>query len=113
MAMIKKEVTGDANALKLVADARQAPVAAKGGTQRTSFTGSNDTRPAGDDRPNRKLKAARGYVDQGPVTMDVANNYGAQFVNGGPTSGSVNKKYSAASESVTGGMGGKVIKNMK
>jgi len=28
MAMIKKEVTGDANALKLVADARQAPVAA-------------------------------------------------------------------------------------
>ena len=113
MAMIKKEVTGDANALKLVNDGRNYPQSAKGSTGRTSFTGSSDSRPAGAPGPHKKLKEARGTVDNGPVTVDHSENHGAQFVSGGPTSGSISKKFSSASESVTGGMGGKVIKNMK
>lgn len=85
--MIKKEVTGNAADLKLVDNSKNAPVAPMGGTNRTSFAGSNDTRPAGNVNSNKKLKDAPGYVDQGPVSHDHSDNHGAKFVNGGPDNG--------------------------
>ena len=39
--MIRKEVTGSAEAMKLVKNGKNAPKTAGGGTLRTSFTGSS------------------------------------------------------------------------
>lgn len=85
--MIKKEVTGNAADLKLVDNSKNAPKVPGGGTARTSFTGSSDTRPAGAPNSNKKLKDAPGYVDQGPVNHDHSDNHGASFVSGGPNNG--------------------------
>lgn len=113
MGMIRKEVTGSAESLKLVKNAKTAPKTPKGGTQRTSFTGSSDNRKAGDVSSNigPTMTTAPGYIDQGPVMADMSKNHGASFVNEGKKGG-MTPKYSSAREDVTKGMGGKVIKDM-
>ena len=85
-----------------------------GGTERSKFTGSNDTRSTGMSGQTKMLKEAKGLIDQGPDTMDIAGNHGAQYVSGGPKSGgNMGGMVSPAKENVTSGMGGKVIKDMK
>lgn len=113
MAMIKKTVTGDTNAMKYVQNAKNASKTPKGGTQRTSFTGSSDSR-AGAGAPSGKeyLKYAPGLVDDGPVTSDTAVSSPQDTVSGGPTA-TVNKRISVASENINAGMGGKVYTPMK
>tara|TARA_Y100000385_G_C12906673_1_gene556608 strand:- start:134 stop:466 length:333 start_codon:yes stop_codon:yes gene_type:complete len=87
--------------------------AAGGGTQRTGFTGSSDPRGAGMLGQTKMLKDAKGYIDQGPDTMDTSGD-ARGFVSGGPKSaGSAGGMVSPAKENVTSGMGGKVIKDMK
>lgn len=110
MAMIKKEVTGIAEDLKLVKNAKTAPTTPMGGTQRTSFEGSRDSRPAGSAAPNQVLKSADGYINQGAVMMgDVSHSRSFTKAGArGATSGAV----SVANEDVTRGMGGRVIKDM-
>ena len=71
MAMISKTVTGSAEDMKYVKNAKNYPKSAMGGTERTSFTGSNDTRAAGAPGPNNMLQDAEGYVNQGPEMMNV------------------------------------------
>ena len=114
MSMIKKTVTGSTEAYKLVKNAKNAPTTAKGGTQRTSFTGSSDGRSgAGAASGKKYLKNAPGLVDQGPVMMEPQNNKQPNnTTSGGPNAG-VNKKYSASNENVNSGMGGKVYTPMK
>lgn len=88
--------------------------AAGGGTERSKFTGSSDSRSTGMTGQTKMLKEAKGLIDQGPDTMDVANNHGGQYVSGGPKSGgNMGGMVSPAMENVTAGMGGKVIKDMK
>lgn len=65
MGMIRKTVNMVAEDLKLVKNGKQAPKAPTGGTMREKFTGSNDTRPAGDVGPNQVLPSSPGYIDQG------------------------------------------------
>jgi len=110
MAMIKREVTGSAESMKLVKNSKQAPKTAGGGTERTSFEGSRDTRAAGAAGPNMVLKSAPGYVDQGDVMMgDISHSRSFTTLgNRGATRGAV----SVAREDVTRGMGGRVIKDM-
>ena len=85
-----------------------------GGTERSKFTGSNDTRSTGMSGQTKMLKEAPGLINQGPDTMDIAGNHGAQYVSGGPKSGgNMGGMVSPAKENVTSGMGGKVIKDMK
>ena len=111
--MIKKTVTGNANALKYVQNGKNAPKTAKGGTQRTSFTGSSDGRSGtGAATGKEYLKYAPGLIDDGPVTSDTSNKPPQDTVSGGPNAG-VNKKYSASNENVNSGMGGKVYTPMK
>tara|TARA_R110001592_G_scaffold54396_9_gene166473 strand:+ start:218 stop:589 length:372 start_codon:yes stop_codon:yes gene_type:complete len=112
MSMIKREVTGNAEALKYVKNAKNTTGMPKGGTQRTSFTGSSDSRASGavTGGPMAGMKTSPGYVDQGPVMADMSSAAGsmaAGHVSGGPTASSINKKYQAASENTTSGMGGK------
>ena len=114
MSMIRKEVTGSAEALKYIKNAKNMPANPKGGTQRTSFTGSSDSRPSGAASGGvmAGMKTSPGYVDQGPVMADMSSAAGsmaAGHVSGGPTASSINKKYQAASENTTSGMGGKFI----
>ena len=111
MAMIRKEVSGSGEALKLVRNGKNAPTTAGGGTKRTSFDGSRDTRGAGPARGNRVLKAAPGYIDQGDVTMG-DTSHSRSFTKTG-TRGSTAGNVTAATEDVTRGMGGRVIKDMK
>ena len=118
MSMIKKTVTGDAEALKYVKNAKQATGMPKGGTQRTSFTGSSDSRSAGAVKggPMAGMKTAPGYVDQGPVMADMnsaAGSMAASHVSKGPAATGINKKYQSASENVQGGMGGKFYAPLK
>lgn len=111
MAMIKKEVTGITEDLKLVKNAKTAPTTPMGGTQRTSFEGSSDSRPAGKASPNKVLKSADGYINQGDVMMgDVSHS--RSFTKAG-NRGSASGAVSVAKEDVTRGMGGRVIKDMK
>ena len=105
--MIRKEVSGSGEALKAVKNAKNASKTAMGGTQRTSFEGSNDPRKSGSPGPN----AAEGYVNQGDVMMgDVSHS--RSFTKAGAR-GSAAGKVAVATESVTGGMGGKFIKKAK
>jgi len=118
MSMINKTVTGNAEALKYVKNAKQTTGMPKGGTQRTSFTGSSDSRPSGavTGGPMAGMKTAPGYVDQGPVMADMSSAAGsmaAGHVSGGPGATGISKKYQAASENVQGGMGGKFYAPMK
>ena len=69
MGMIRKTVTMVAEDLKLVKNGKQYPKSATGGTMRDKFTGSNDTRPAGDVGPNQVLASSPGYIDQGAVSI--------------------------------------------
>ena len=86
---------------------------AQGGTQRTSYQGSNDPRKAGMSGQTKMLKDAKGLIDQGPDTMDTSGDAG-EFVSGGPKSGgNMAGRVSVAKEDVTRGMGGKVIKDMR
>jgi len=108
MALIKKQVTGIAEELKLVKNSKSAPKTAMGGSQRTSFKGSDDNRSAGAAGPNQVLKGAEGYVNQGATYIgDVSHS--RSFTKAG-TRGSLAGKVSTASENVTGGMGGRFIK---
>jgi len=111
MAMIKKEVTGVTEDLKLVKNAKTAPTTPMGGTQRSSFEGSRDSRAAGAVTSNKVLKGADGYVNQGDVMMGDVSHSRSFTKSGarGATSGAV----SVAKEDVTRGMGGRVIKDMK
>ena len=69
-----------------------------GGTTRSKFTGTSDSRKTGTPNRNNMMKATEGYINQGPDTMDTSGD-ARQFVSGGPKSG--------------GNMGGKVIKDMR
>ena len=114
MGMIKKEVTGSAEALKSVQNGKNAPKTPTGGTGRTSFTGSNDSRTAGKVNTNATLKRADGYINDGPVSSDLSENHGGSYVSGGPKSGgAMTGQVTPAKEDVTKGMGGRVIKNME
>jgi hypothetical protein len=110
MAMIRKEVTGSGESMKLVRNAKQAPTTAQGSTQRTSFEGSRDTRSAGSIGPNRVLRSAPGYVDQGDVMMG-DTSHSRSFTTPGAR-GATSSAVRVASENVTRGMGGRVIKDM-
>ena len=108
MGMIKKTVTGISEDLKLVKNGKQYPKVALGGTQRTSFTGSEDSRAAGKVGPNQVLASAPGYIDQGDVYMgDTSHSRKwTKTGNRGPITGQAK----VTSENVTGGMGGKFWK---
>jgi hypothetical protein len=110
MAMIKKEVTGISEDLKLVKNAKAAPTSPKGGTQRSSFEGSRDPRKSGGVNANRVLKGADGYVNQADVMMgDVSHS--RSFTTPGARGGA-SGAVTTAKEDVTRGMGGRVIKDM-
>lgn len=86
--------------------------AAIGGSQRTSFQGSSDGRSAGNPAGNvgPGMKKGNGYYNEGaPNTMGGFrtgdNKPGAR--------GAMTKGARTASEDVTKGMGGKVIKDMR
>lgn len=111
MGMIKKEVTGVTEKMKLVRNAKGAPTTPSGGTKRTSFTGSNDTRASGKVTSNRVLKTTGGYVDQAPVTSG-DTSHSRSFTKTG-SRGSMAGKVTVAREDVTKGMGGRVIKDMR
>jgi len=84
-----------------------------GGTTRSKFTGTSDTRKTGMTGQNNMMKATEGYINQGPDTMDTSGD-AREFVSGGPKSGgNMSGRVSVASEDVTRGMGGKVIKDMR
>ena len=111
MAMIKKTAK---QPMEQKASYAKVSDTAGGGSQRTGFTGSNDPRGAGMSCQTKMLKEAKGLIDQGPATMDIAGTHGAQYVSGGPKSGgNMGGMVSPAKENVTAGMGGKVIKDMK
>lgn len=108
MALIKKQVTGIAEDLKLVKNAKAAPKAAQGGSERTAFKGSSDKRAAGAAGPNQVLKGADGYINQGATYIgDVSHS--RSFTKAG-NRGSAAGKVTTASENITNGMGGKFIK---
>lgn len=110
MAMIKKEVTGISEDLKLVKNAKAAPTTPSGGTQRSSFEGSRDPRKSGGVTSNRVLKSADGYINQADVMMgDVSHS--RSFTKAGARGGA-SGAVSVSSEDVTRGMGGRVIKDM-
>lgn len=108
MAMIKKEVTGSAEDMKAVKNGKNYSKTAIGGTERTSFTGSNDSRPAGAAGPGVGMKAVEGYINQAPVMMDISNQPIGGIGIGGPKGVATTKRVTVTSESVTGGFGGKV-----
>lgn len=109
MAIIKKEVTGMADELKLVSNGKSAPKSPAGGTSRTAFAGSNDTRSTGTVNSNKLLKAAEGYINQGPENIG-DTSHSRSFTKAG-NRGSTTAAFSAAKEDVTKGMGGKFIKD--
>lgn len=108
MGMIKKTVTGISEDMKLVKNGKDYPKVAVGGTQRTSFTGSSDTRAAGDIRANKILKDAPGYIDQGAVSIG-DTSHSRQWTKTG-NRGPIVGQSKVTSENVTGGMGGKFWK---
>ena len=114
MAIIKKTAPGSTEAMKLVKNAKNAPTTPKGGTLRTSFTGSSDSRSgAGEATGKRYLMPFSGLVDAAPVMMAPQNSKQPNnTTSGGPDAG-MNKKYSASNENVNYGMGGKVYTPMK
>lgn len=108
MGMIKKTVTGVSEDLKLVKNGKQYPKVATGGTARQKFTGSNDTRAAGNAGPNAVLKTAPGYIDQGAEYIG-DTSHSRSWTKAG-NRGSLAGQAKVTSESVTGGMGGKFWK---
>ena len=104
MGMIRKTVTGVSEDLKLVKNGKQYPKVATGGTARQKFTGSNDTRAAGDAGPNQVLKGAPGYIDQGAEYIG-DTSHSRSFTKPG-NRGSLAGQAKVTSENVTGGMGG-------
>ncbi len=108
MALIKKEVTGVAENLKLVKNGKTAPTTPAGGTHRPKFTGSSDNRTSGDVNSNKILKDAPGYIDQG-ATYIGDTSHSRSFTKAG-NRGSLAGQVRVASEDVTGGMGGKFWK---
>jgi hypothetical protein len=104
MGMIRKTVSGVGEDLKLVKNGKQYPKTAIGGTVRDKFTGSNDTRPAGDAGPNQVLKSAPGYIDQGAEYIGDTSHSRSWTKPG--NRGSLAGQAKVTSESVTGGMGG-------
>jgi hypothetical protein len=92
MKMIKRTVTGDANALKLVQNGKQAPLIPV----------------AGGATANKKLKPATGYIDSGPVTSG-DTSFAKVFVKVG-SKGSTAGAVAPAKENVTSGMGGRFVK---
>lgn len=108
MGMIKKTVTGISEDLKLVKNGKQYPKVATGGTARQKFTGSNDTRAAGNAGPNTVLKTAPGYIDQGAEYIG-DTSHSRSWTKAG-NRGSLAGQAKVTSENVTGGMGGKFWK---
>jgi hypothetical protein len=104
MGMINKTVTGIAEDLKLVKNGKQYPKTATGGTSRPKFTGSNDTRSAGDAGPNVVLKTTPGYIDQGAEYIG-DTSFSRQWTKPG-NRGSAAGQVKVASEDVTKGFGG-------
>tara|TARA_A100001015_G_scaffold294261_1_gene371828 strand:- start:1026 stop:1382 length:357 start_codon:yes stop_codon:yes gene_type:complete len=118
MAMITKMAPGSAEDMKYIKSVKNAPKSAKGGTQRTSFTGSSDSRSSG--APNAAvmggMKTSPGYADQAPIMADMnsaAGSMASGYVSGGPKASSISSQIKPASEDVTRGMGGTVYKDMK
>lgn len=108
MGLIKKTVTGNTNDLKLVQNGKNVPKAAGGGTERPSFTGSNDKRSAGSPNRNVVLQEGEGYINQGSVTMgDVS--FSRKWTETGKR-GSAAGKATVMHQDVTSGMGGKFFK---
>ena len=113
MAMISKTVSGSAEEYKYIKDGKSYPKSSPSGTQRTSFTGSRDPRPAGPTNANMTLLDAPGLIDDGPITSATQNEKQPNnTVSGGPNAG-VNKVYSASEENVDAGMGGTTFGPMK
>ena len=108
MGMIKKTVTGISEDLKLVKSGKQYPKVATGGTARQKFTGSNDTRAAGNAGPDAVLKTAPGYIDQGAEYIGDTSHSRSWTKPG--NRGSLAGQAKVTSENVTGGMGGKFWK---
>ena len=113
MAMIRKEVTGSAEAMKLVKNGKNAPKTAGGGTLRTSFTCSSDTRAAGAPVPGVGMKAVEGLINQGAVMMDISNQPGGGTSGGTKGISAGSSRVTVSSENITGGMGGKFIAKAK
>ena len=110
MAMISKTAKQPMAGKASAAGVAGAPM---GGTTRSNFTGSSDTRKTGMTGQNNMMKATEGYINQGPDTMDTSGD-ASEFVSGGPKSGgNMSGRVSVAKEDVTRGMGGKVIKDMR
>ena len=109
MAMISKQAKQPMEGKSSAAGVAGAP---GGGTTRSKFTGSSDSRKTGSTGQTNLMKATEGYINQGPNTMDTSGD-ARQFVSGGPKGGSMAGKVSVAKEDVTKGMGGKVIKDMR
>ena len=103
MGMIRKTVTGVAEDLKLVKNGKQYPKTATGGTVRQKFTGSNDTRPAGDAGPNQVLASAPGYIDQGAEYIG-DTSFSRQWTKTG-NRGPVNGQVKVSKQDITNGWG--------
>ena len=110
MAMIKKEVTGIADNLKLVKNGKTAPLTPMGGTQRSSFEGSNDPRKSGAVNSNIVLQRGEGYINQADVLMGDTSH--SRSFTKPVTRGGAKGAAAVVSEDVTSGMGGRVIKDM-
>ena len=117
MGLIKKTVTGIAEDLKLVKNAKNWPLDPKdSGTKRAKFQGSNDTRAAGpvnNERGKYGMKPSPGYIDQAPVEADISLSKkiaSDALVKGtGPTATTAKAKYKADNNApLTKGMGGTV-----
>ena len=108
MGIIKKTVTGITEDLKLVKNGKQYPKTAVGGTTRPSFTGTKDTRSAGDAGPNVVLQTTPGYIDQAAAYIG-DTSHSRSFTKAG-NRGSLAGQATVVSEDVTNGMGGKFWK---
>jgi len=102
MGMITKTVTGDAEALKLVKNSKQAPLDPKGGTLYATYRGSTAPRPAGavnNQRGKYGVKVTPGWVDQAPVEQDIslANKVASEHLvaGTGPKAGKIKKVFVA------------------
>ena len=105
MTLLKKTVSGSGEDLKAIKNAKNASKTAEGGTQRTSFTGSNDPRKNKGIGPNELLGKADGYVNDGPVTSDISDANGLKKTSGGPDNVTHNKRVTVSNEDITKGFG--------
>lgn len=93
--MIKRTVTGSGEALKAVKNGKNASTQALGGP-----------------KASRKMTANTGYINA-PVSAKAARRSELKTMKGISPSNSDRKAVSPAKETVTKGMGGRVIKEMK